>query len=332
MTVTRQRGFASAAVHGVSTFFGLSFVVLTLLLNFVGFILALVHLPSPGAFTILACQGALLLVPLDLRPPRWALTFIQFTFLRAQEYFPMRLVCEDAQALMADKRPLVYGYEPHDVLPLSMFMFLKLAGAFPEPLHRNLRVLASSAVFYAPLLRHYLWWSGVHPVSRQSVVELLSQGISCVVCPGGVKECMHALRDGHTDVAYLTKRTGFIKLAMQHGADVVPVFCFGQRDLYSYLRPFVDVGKGLVPDSVLGAVSSRLGFLPMLVWGAAGTPLPRRVPVTVVAGKPIRLPKVEHPTKAQVHEYLQLYIDELHALHTKYKGQYGSQHLKLKVV
>ena len=35
------------------------------------------------------------------------------------------------------------------------------------------------------------------------------------------------------EVMYLTKRLGFVKLALQNGAHLLPAFAFGQSDTYS---------------------------------------------------------------------------------------------------
>ena len=56
------------------------------------------------------------------------------------------------------------------------------------------------------------------------------------------------------------------RLALQHGAPLVPVFAFGQTDLYSYLRPFYDWPKGVVLRASWARFSRRIGFVPMLMW------------------------------------------------------------------
>lgn len=39
------------------------------------------------------------------------------------------------------------------------------------------------------------------------------------------------------EALYLSRRTGFIKMAMQHHAAVVPAFAFGQTEMYSWIKP-----------------------------------------------------------------------------------------------
>ena len=48
--------------------------------------------------------------------------------------------------------------------------------------------------------------------------------------PGGVQEVLHMRHDA--EVLYLRKRLGFVRLALQHGAPLVPAFAFGQCHQY----------------------------------------------------------------------------------------------------
>ena len=45
--------------------------------------------------------------------------------------------------------------------------------------------------------------------------------------PGGSREIFDTDPNVKHTTLYLTKRRGFVRLAMQHGADLVPVFIFG---------------------------------------------------------------------------------------------------------
>jgi hypothetical protein len=96
-----------------------------------------------------------------------------------------------------------------------------------------------------------------------------------------VRECGFLRADRET--LYLRRRTGFIRLALAAGAPVVPVFCFGQTAAYS----FALAGPPLLPAPLATRLARLLRFWPMLMWGAAGSPLPHRVKLTVVVGTPI---------------------------------------------
>ena len=82
----------------------------------------------------------------------------------------------------------------------------------------------------------------------------------------------------------LNKRKGFVKLAMKHGADLVPIFSFGENDLYYQVET--------APDGfwrrVQYAVKQYAGIPPMLFRGRGiflysfGL-LPYRHPIDVVS-------------------------------------------------
>ena len=52
----------------------------------------------------------------------------------------------------------------------------------------------------------------------------------------------------------------------------------------------------------------------------------------VVFGKPIELPKTEHPSKEEIQKYLQLYINAMQALCQKHKDGAGYGGTTFKVV
>lgn len=71
-------------------------------------------------------------------------------------------------------------------------------------------------------------------VSKESISRLLGDGESCALIPGGVREIQ--FMEPGKEVAYLSRRRGFIKLAIKFGAPLVPVFAFGQTAAYNYWK------------------------------------------------------------------------------------------------
>lgn len=191
---------------------------------------------------------------------------------------------------------------------------------------RPIHAAATTACFVTPILRHFFWWCGIRPAARADLSLLLKSGASVVLCPGGVRECL--LMERGCDVAYLSTRAGFVRLALQHGASLVPVFCFGQSEIYGWARP----GPPWVPQRWLDALSRLIGFVPMLLYGRWGTPVAYRMPMTVVIGRPIPLPKTPQPSRELVAGYLDTFITELSALYERHKAASGYPGGRLKVL
>ncbi|KAK0483123.1 diacylglycerol acyltransferase-domain-containing protein [Armillaria luteobubalina] len=76
---------------------------------------------------------------------------------------------------------------------------------------------------------------GMGSVSKRSRGNILQSGPgqSITVVIGGATESLSA-HPGTADLT-LRKRLGFIKIAIQEGADLVPVFSFGENDIFSQM-------------------------------------------------------------------------------------------------
>jgi 1-acyl-sn-glycerol-3-phosphate acyltransferase len=145
---------------------------------------------------------------------------------------------------------------------------------------------------------------------RGSLDHCLNSGMSVALVPGGAREALHA-HPGRADLV-LACRKGFVKLALAHGARLVPVFCFGENELFQ---------QAPSPAWLQGALVRVLGFSVPLAYGrgccsrrAAG-PLPRRVPLTMVVGAPLAMPVIADPTAAQVDAHHARYVAALRALY-----------------
>lgn len=70
-------------------------------------------------------------------------------------------------------------------------------------------------------------------------------------------------------------------------------------------------------------MSRLLGYIPLLIWGVMGSPIPRQAPVYIVLGSPIRVKQTDTPAVHDVEATLQKFVQAMKALYEKYKAEAG---------
>jgi hypothetical protein len=236
-------------------------------------------------------------------------------FHSALDYPPMTCVPWAKDASLSPSRQYVFGVHPHGIhcLPLAMF---STEGSdfdiqFPGLVGYCLTGLAATVMFKLPLVREFFLTMGYVDASRPIANQVLAENRSVFVCTGGEEESMMTIVG--EDTVFLKKRKGFVRLALSHGASLVPVFGVGTTDVYKTYDFMGKQRKWLQKNS---------GIALPIFHGRFFTSLPFKKPVKVLIGEPISTPtpkvRGERPDEALVDEYHLKYMAALAALHAKH--------------
>ncbi|XP_014286026.1 2-acylglycerol O-acyltransferase 1 [Halyomorpha halys] len=237
------------------------------------------------------------------------------------DYFPIQLI--KTADLNGDKNYL-FGYYPHGVLPAGMFGCFGNDHSSCKELFPELNVYCATLDinFNIPVFREYCMGIGGISSSKESIKYVLDdkkKGNVAVLAIGGAAESFYATPGPYRIV--LKNRRGFVKIALEQGASLVPVFAFGEIDLYKQYNP---------PGSKLykfqNAIKKYIGFAPLVPVGRGifinkGL-APFNSPVNVVVGKAIDVPKIPYPTDEEIEKYHTQFSEELITLFNEHKDKY----------
>jgi hypothetical protein len=268
-----------------------------------------------------AIFGAIVLLPLTILPQPFVPSMLQsWMAVLIVKYFSFRFVFEERPPLRNDAdpnyHPRIMVAPPHGVFPYGNILAMLI---WPSLCGDTFRGIASSAALRPPIFKQILRSIGVIDASRDIARKALEKGESLGISTGGVAEVFETNEDDECIV--LKERIGLIKLAIRTGADLVPCYLFGNTKLLSCWA-----GEGIPgARTILQSISRKLGFALIIIHGRLGLPIPRRIPILAVLGKPIPTHHIqcEDPTKEQIETVQTLLLDEMQDIFERYKGLYG---------
>nr|XP_025965544.1 2-acylglycerol O-acyltransferase 1 isoform X1 [Dromaius novaehollandiae] len=255
------------------------------------------------------------------RRSQWVRSWTIWNYFR--EYFPMKLI------KTSDLNPnhnYLLGFHPHGVLVCGAFGNFCTGSDFKNLFPGITPYLHVSSIWFSfPFFREYILSAGIVSVSKESISYVLNNdggGHASVIVVGGAGESLNA-RPGSLTLSIL-KRKGFIKMALKHGAHLVPVFSFGENELFkqvanprgSRLRKIQEKLQKIIGFAVplfhaRGIFQYSFGFLPY------------RQPIHTVVGSPIPVKQNLNPTTEEIEQLHELYLQKLSKLFEDHKRNYG---------
>ncbi|XP_025265753.1 2-acylglycerol O-acyltransferase 2-B isoform X3 [Camponotus floridanus] len=231
-------------------------------------------------------------------------------------YFPLKLV---KTVDLDPKKSYLFISVPHGILSMGIIGSFATDAMGCSKLFPGLdmRIIALDQHLKVPLFREYAYFLGCCAANAKSIEYLLSTpaksphtGRATILIVGGTFETMESLPGTYRTI--VKKRKGFVKLALKHGTPLVPVLSFGETDLYNQVYS----PKGSTLRRIQDYIRNIAGLPPVIFWGRGFFQysfglIPNRLPVTVVVGSPLELPKIEKPTAEQIDEYHKKFVEHL---------------------
>jgi len=221
---------------------------------------------------------------------------------------------DDGRRTIDGKRapPLLFNICPHGIMSVHVNFLVNLSGLWTKEKLPRIRPLIGTGFFFLPIAREYHTWMGNFPVSQKTVRHAFKHKLDLALVPGGFEEAV--LAHPGTNELFMSRNLGWIKHAMRGGYGVVPVFSFGENELY-------DTWQGFKLARAAFAGRTRI---PMIVAYFHKRFFPPRHPIALVVGEPVWFPRIEDPTKEQVQKCYGLYVEAVRAHYEKHKASHGA--------
>ncbi|EPY36977.1 2-acylglycerol O-acyltransferase 2 [Angomonas deanei] len=252
-----------------------------------------------------------------------------------RDYFPIRLVVPPSTREKFDKQKnYLFAYHPHGVHTFGAILCFGTEANFASKMLPGIKThLQTLKVnYFIPFWRWCMVGMGAGDASADCIRKTLraGPGESVVLVVGGAEESLMS-KPNSNDIV-LQKRKGFIKIALQEGASLVPVYGFGENNAYNIST----LAENRRMKYFLRVLKKYTGFTVPLISGRGfflkyGVP-PHRRPIVVVVGDPLDLPRIPHPTPEELDHWQQAYITALQKLYNQHRDLYDLESTGLRII
>lgn len=130
---------------------------------------------------------------------------------------------------------------------------------------------------------------------------------------------------GEKERLYLRNHRGFVREAIKNGADLVPVFCFGNSKLLKVVGEGNEAHMGF-----LSRISRKLKTSLLIFYGRAYLPIPFRLPLKFVVGKPVPVKQNPTPTPEEIEQLQEAFFKNLMRLYYEHRPEWETRDLSIE--
>lgn len=126
----------------------------------------------------------------------------------------------------------VMAWHPHGAFTIASLYFVShwWASDYPGGTRGDRYVCVAPLLLRIPFLAEYLLLCHARSQDSKTFDGLLASGATVAVQPGGLIE--QVATDDQQEQVFFPARLGFIRLAMKHGVPLLPVYSFGENQIY----------------------------------------------------------------------------------------------------
>lgn len=241
-------------------------------------------------------------------------------------YVSFQVISEQVQDSNFDLKrdQAILAFSPHGIVPFALGLGFIPQDALDQ--FGYFRPVVASATRLFPFVRTLICWGKGVDASRNEVHFALKEGSRIGLAPGGISEMFEGYpkmgRNLNDECVLLASRKGFIRLALEHGVPVIPIYCFGSSKM---LRRFN------LP--IFEKISNLFRISLCLFFGKNFLPIPYRKKLLYIIGNPIHPPtNIDNVNEELVNDMHLKFCNEMLRIFDKYKNDYGWGAKTLRIV